>query len=191
MPTALGMPRLLFPCEPDLLSWVAIRLLEDHERERFDLLLKEHHYIHGSILVGQNLHCIAEFDGQGFALIAYSAACLHIKDRDQRIGWTARQRARRLSSMANNSRFLVLTERSNLPNLASRVLAGCLRRLSHDWLARRKHPILVVEGFVDETECRGACYRACGFEAFGLIGGFSRYARDYYLPHGQPKQLYL
>ena len=185
------MPRPSIPCEPELLARVTVRLLEEHERERFNLLLEERHYLRNSILVGQHLRYVAELDGQWVALIAFSAAALHIKGRDKRIGWTPRQRARRLSFVANNSRFLVLTDRQRLPNLASRVLGLCLRRLSDDWLARWKHPILAVESFVDETLYRGTCYRACGFEAIGPTGGFSRNARDYYLPHGQPKQLYL
>jgi len=185
------MPRPPIPSEPDLLARLNVRHLKDHERERFDLLLKERHYLHSAILVGQYLRYVAELDGHWVALIAFSAASLHIKGRDKRIGWSARQRARRLSFIANNSRFLVLTDRQSLPNLASRVLGLCLRRLSDDWLARWKHPILAVESFVDETLYRGTCYRACGFEAIGPTGGFSRNARDYYLPHGQPKQLYL
>ena len=185
------MPRPSNSCEPDLLARVTVRLLEDHERGRFDLLLEERHYLHNSILVGQHLRYIAELDGQWVALIAFSAAALHLKGRDKCIGWTPRQRARRLSFVVNNSRFLVLTDRQRLPNLASRVLGLCLRRLSDDWLARWKHPILAVESFVDETLYRGTCYRACGFEAIGTTGGFSRDARDYYLEHGQPKQLYL
>lgn len=185
------MPCPSVPCEPDRLACVTVRLLADHERERFDLLLKERHYLHCSVLVGEHLRYVAELDGQWVALLAFSAASLHLKGRDKHIGWSARQRARRLSFVANNSRFLVLTDRQSLPNLASRVLGLCLRRLSDDWLARWQHPILAVESFVDETQYRGTCYRACGFEAIGATGGFSRNARDFYLPHGQPKQLYL
>jgi len=134
---------------------------------------------------------VAELDGQWVALLTFTAASLHLKGRDKRIGWSPRQRARRLSFVANNSRFLVLTDRQRLPNLASRVLGLCLRRLSQDWLDRWQHPILVVESFVDESQYRGTCYRACNFESIGPTGGFSRDARDFYLPHGQPKQLYL
>ena len=42
------------------------------------------------------------------------------------------------------------------------------------WQARRQHPVQLVESFVDETQCRGTCYRACGFEAVGLTKGFAR-----------------
>jgi hypothetical protein len=49
----------------------------------------------------------------------------------------------------------------------------------------------LVESYVDESQYRGTCYRACGFEAVGLSAGFGRSSRDYYLEHGRPKQLYL
>jgi hypothetical protein len=107
------------------------------------------------------------------------------------LGWTPRQRARRLGFVVNNSRFLVLPERQRLPNLASRVLGLCLRRLSADWQTQWGHPVLVLESFVDETRYRGTCYRACGFEAVGLTEGFGRSSRDFYYEHGVPKQLYL
>jgi len=185
------MPRPTFPCEPDVLPRVTVRLLEDHERDRFNLLIEELHYLHSSVIVGEHMRYVAELDGQWVALLTFTAASLHLKGRDKRIGWSPRQRARRLSFVANNSRFLVLTDRQRLPNLASRVLGLCLRRLSQDWLDRWQHPILVVESFVDESQYRGTCYRACNFESIGPTGGFSRDARDFYLPHGQPKQLYL
>ena len=71
------------------------------------------------------------------------------------------------------------------------MLGLCLRRLSADWQAHWGHPVLVVESFVDESHYRGTCYRACGFEAVGATGGFARASRDFYVEHGQPKQLYL
>ena len=130
-------------------------------------------------------------DGQWVALIAFSAPALHLKARERWVGWSARQRARRLGLIVNNSRFLVLPDRQRYPNLASRVLALCLRRLSADWQERWGHPVLVVESFVDESQYRGTCYRACGFEPVGATGGFGRASRDFYLEHGRPKQLYL
>lgn len=177
--------------EPDVLQRITVRFVEEHERPEFDRLLREKHYLHDSTLAGQNLRYVAELDRQWVALVTFSAAALHLKAREKWIGWTARQRARRLGMVVNNSRFLVLTERQRYPNLASRVLGMCLRRLSEDWQARWQHPVWVVESFVDETQYRGTCYRACGFEALGPTKGFARASRDFYLPHDQPKQLYV
>src|SRR5712691_274527 len=66
---------------------------------------------------------VAEVDGQWLALLTFSAPALHLKARERWIGWSPRQRARRLGLVVNNSRFLVLPERQRYPNLASRVLA--------------------------------------------------------------------
>jgi hypothetical protein len=177
--------------ETEVLSRVSVRLLREDERPEFDRLLKEKHYLHDCVLVGESLRYVAEVDGQWVALMAFSAASLHLKAREWWIGWSPRQRARRLPMVVNNSRFLVLPERQRYPNLASRVLAMSLRRLSADWEQGWKHPVLAVESFVDESQYRGTCYRACGFEAVGPTEGFGRSSRDFYLPHGQPKQLYL
>jgi hypothetical protein len=177
--------------EADYLRQVTIRLLGPAERERFDGLLESEHYLHSARVGGQSLRYIAEVDGQWVALLVFSGAAPHTKARECRIGWTPRQRARRLCWVVNNSRFLVLPERQRYPNLASRVLALGLKRLNADWQEQWGHPVILVESYVDESQYRGTCYRACGFEAVGLTAGYGRSSRDYYEEHGQPKQLYL
>ena len=149
------------------------------------------HYLGKCALYGPSLRYVAELDDQYVALIAFGFAALHLKARDRWIGWSPRQRARRLGLVANNSRFLVLPEREKLPNLASRVLGLVLRRLSDDWLKLHGKPILVVETFVDETLYRGTCYKACGFVAIGATAGFARSSRDFYTEPGKPKQLFV
>jgi len=177
--------------ETDVLKRVTVRLISAEERGWFDQLLEEKHYLASARMVGRTLRYIAELDGEWVALGCFRAAALHLKGREKWLGWTPRQRARRLGLVVNNSRFLVLAERERLPNLASRTLGLCLRRLSRDWERQWGTPVLVVESFVDETRYRGVCYRACGFEAVGLTAGYKRSARDFYYEHGEPKQLYL
>src|SRR5512136_2138573 len=177
--------------EVDVLGQVTVRLVAEDEVGQFNYYLEEEHYLESSRLAGQSLRYVAEVDGQWVALLTFSAPALHLKARERWIGWSPRQRARRLGLIVNNSRFLVLPQRQRYPNLASRVLGLTLRRLSADWQERWGHPVLVVESFVDESQYRGTCYRACGFEAVGLTEGFSRASRDFYQEHGQPKQLYL
>ena len=177
--------------ESNFLRNVTVRLILPEEKERFDQLLEQRHYLHSARLGGQSLRYVAEVDGEWMALITFSGASPHTKAREQKIRWTPRQRARRLCFVVNNSRFLVLPERQRYPNLASRVLALCLKRLNADWQEHWGHPVALVESYVDESQYRGTCYRACGFEAVGLTAGYGRSSRDYYLEHGQPKQLYL
>ena len=177
--------------ESDVLDRVTVRLVKEDEIGQFNYYLEEEHYLESSQLVGQWLRYVAEVDGQWVALLTFSAPALHLKARELWIGWSARQRARRLGLVVNNSRFLLLSARQRYPNLASRVLGLTLGRLSADWQDRWGHPVLVVESFVDESEYRGTCYKACGFTAVGPTEGFSRASRDFYREHGQPKQLYL
>jgi hypothetical protein len=92
---------------------------------------------------------------------------------------------RRLYLLANNVRFLILPE-WHLPNLASRVLALNLRRLSQDWERYYGHPLLLVETFVDAARFRGTCYRAAGWQRLGVTRGFAKRGLGY-VPHGQPK----
>ncbi|MSU33272.1 MAG: DUF4338 domain-containing protein [Pedosphaera sp.] len=51
--------------------------------------------------------------------------------------------------------------------------------------------VLLVESFVDESRFQSTCYKACGFEPVGASAGFGRASRDFYLDHGEHKQLFL
>jgi len=177
--------------ESDYLHQVTVRLMLPGEREHFDALLESEHYLHSARVGGPSLRYVAEVQGPWVALLVFSGAAPHTKARECKIGWTPRQRARRLCWVINNSRFLVLPERQRYPNLASRVLALALKRLSPDWQQQWGHPVILVESYVDESQYQGTCYRACGFEGVGLTAGYGRSSRDYYEEHGQPKQLYL
>ena len=173
------------------LGQIVVRLPAPWERERFDRLLVEKHYLHSARIGGRSLRYVVELNGEWVAVLCFSGAAPFVKAREKWIGWSVRQRARRLGFVVNNSRFLLLTDRHVYPNLASRVLGLSLKRLEIDWLREWGQPVLLVESFVDESQYRGTCYRACGFEAVGLTAGYGRSSRDYYLKHDQPKQLFL
>ena len=76
-----------------------------------------------------------------------------------------------LHLLAQNSRFVILAKRQELPNLASRALSLCLKRLSADWQAHYHHPILMVESFVDRQLFRATAYKASGWQALGYSCG--------------------
>ena len=184
----------IVPAAPrgNFLDCVRIRLIEEHERLGFDLLLETKHYLQSSHLGGRHLRYVAEVDGKWVALITFSGAAPFIKVRDrQKLKWTDLQRARRLGLVVNNSRFLVLEDRHRHPNLGSKVLSLALKHLPLDWEKRWGYRPLVVESFVDESLYHGTCYRACGFENLGATAGFKRHAGDYYTQHGKPKGYYL
>ena len=181
----------LAPSEQAVLDRLTVRLLRPDEQARWDELITTRHYLHNAHLVGEQLRYVAETDGQWQALLGGSAPAYHLKGRDTWIGWSAEQRRARLHLLANNARFLVLTEPGQLPNLASRALALCCARLSADWQARYGHPVVAVESFVDTQLTRGTAYKAAGWQALGATAGFTRVNEDFYLAHARPKTLFV
>jgi hypothetical protein len=93
----------------------------------------------------------------------------------------------RLHLVANNIRFLILPD-VQVPNLASRVLSQCTRRLSDDWQRVWGHPIVLVETFVDPARFAGTCYRAAGWQEIGRTRGFARRCGGWE-HHGHPKAI--
>jgi hypothetical protein len=175
--------------EQAVLDGVCLRLVQPWEQERFDQLIKEEHYLHSADWVGERLFYVAEYQGEWVALLAWTSAAYHLKDRDAWIGWNDEQRVRRLKLVANNARFLILAE--GHANLASRVMGMCLKRVSMDWLSEYGHPILAVESFVDSQLFRGTSYKVTGWEQLGKTGGYARHCQDYYVKHDRPKQLWV
>jgi hypothetical protein len=179
------------PGQQAVLDGVRVRLLERCENQRFQALLAKHHYLGKIKPVGQRLCYVAtDASGQWLALLVFNVAAKHLKHRDRWIGWTPRQRDRRLRLVANNSRFLLLPERT-VPNLGSKVLGLVLGRLSQDWQARYGHPVMVVESFVDPEKFDGTVYSAQGWEELGPSDGWGRCRRDYYVKHDKPKRLFV
>ena len=168
-----------------------VLVTEPDQQRRFQALLKKHHYLGSLKPVGERMYYAAvDARGHWVALLLFSAAAKHLKHRDQWIGWSRAQRDRRLSLVANNSRFLILPQ-AHLPNLGSRVLRLTLERLSADWQTRYGHPVLVVETFVDPEQFQGTVYTAQSWQEVGLTEGSGRCRRDYYVQHDKPKRLFV
>ena len=176
--------------EQALLDGVTVRLIDKSERERFDGLIVTEHYLHNADLVGAQLRYVAEYQGEWVALQAWSAGSFNLKDRERWIGWSGKQKQRRLRLVVNNSRFLIM-DPGRAPNLASRVMRLCLGRLSVDWKRAYGHEVFVAESFVDSQLFRGTCYKASGWTLLGQTQGYRRSRQDYYVEHDRPKQLWV
>lgn len=177
--------------DAEVLSRVSVRLIEPGEKAAWDRLIIERHYLKNAHLVGRQLRYVAELDGQWVALLGWNVAAYHLKGREQWIGWSIEQRLKRRKFIAQNSRYLLLVERGQYPNLASRILGLCSRRLSPDWETAFGYPLLAQESFVDPERFSGACYRAAGWEVLGRTQGFRRHHRDFYQDDGHPKELWV
>ena len=140
--------------------------------------MQAHHYLGASRPMGETLRYIAVYQYQWIALISFSSAALKCAARDQWIGWSYRHQFDRLNLVTNNSRFLILP-RWHYPNLASRTLSLCQKRLQTDWVALFKHPLLLLETFVDPKHFRGTLYKAANWQYLGMTQGYSRQAKIY------------
>lgn len=176
--------------ESQILAGVVVRLVEDWEIPRYNGIIETHHYLKSSAVVGRHLRYVAEFQGEWLALATWVAPARHIKARDRTIGWSDEQRRRRLGLLVNNSRLLVLPE-CHCPNLISRFMKLMVNRLSGDWAERWGDPLALAETFVDPCLYQGTAYKASAWTKIGETSGYGRDARDYYLKHGRPKDLWI
>ena len=179
--------------EQTLLDELQVRLLTSRKDiAQWNRLVRQRHYLKSADLVGEQLrYVITDAKGNWTALLGWNAAAWHLKARDQWIGWSDEQRERRLALVAQNSRFVVLADRQQFPNLASRALALCSARLSPDWQQHYRHPVVLLESFVDRQLFRGTAYKAAGWQALGLTAGYGRVMEDFYQRHERPKELWV
>jgi len=189
MSTPLRLPRVE---ESTILDQLQVELAINSEGiQLWNSLVCEHHYLKNANLVGEQLRYLVTYEDQWVALLGCSAASFHLKDREKWLRWSNFQRRSRLHLLAQNSRFAVLVDRTQWPNLASRSLALVCQRLSTDWQQAYGHPIAALESFVDSQRFRGTAYKATGWELLGQTDGFGRVAEDFYTLHERPKQLWV
>lgn len=171
------------------LSRLVVRPIEPEERLGWRVYMDRYHYLGWRPVVGEHVLYAAEMDGELVALLGWASAALRVTARERHIGWDNGARRERLHLVANNVRFLVLPW-VYVRNLASRVLALNLHRLSADWQQRWGHPIHLAETFVDSARFRATCYRAANWRYVGQSAGRSRKG-NHYLFHSSPKAVYL
>ena len=140
------------------LSQVSLDMVTKVDEARFRALMQEHHFLGDAQPRGETIRYVAHCGGRWLALAMFSASALLCAARDDWIGWERGSQFSRLHLVTNNSRFLVLP--GGVPNLGSRVLSLCARRLVRDWPLRFGHEVLLMETFVDPARHRGTVYRA-------------------------------
>ena len=134
-------------------------------------------------------YLVSDRQGNPLACILFGAAAWQCRARDEHIGWDAATRARGLSYVTNNTRFLILPW-VRVPHLASHVLGRIGRRLSSDWQEKYGHPIHLLETFVDTSRFAGTCYRAANWRMVGVTTGRTRQNKTM-IPQAAPKAVWL
>ena len=160
-------------------------------RRQLESCLHHYHYLGYQSRVGENLqYWITSADGRALACAVFGAAAWPCAARDRWIGWLAAQRAAGLSQVANNTRFLIFPW-VRIPQLASHLLGALTRRIAADWLAKYRHPIYLLETFVDRERFRGTCYRAANWFCVGVTQGRGRQGPKAGLLSTSIKDIYL
>ncbi len=172
------------------LKKISVRPVFESEEPRYRELMGQHHYLGDLAKIGHTLWYVATYEQQWVALLSFSASALKCAARDRWIGWDYRHQYGRLKLIANNSRFLILPE-WHLPNLGSKVLALCERRIKADWLATFKQPLLLLETFVDPSRFWGTLYRAANWSCLGQTQGSRRIQGGYSARAGSPKLVFV
>jgi hypothetical protein len=150
----------------------------------------QHHYLGMLPKIGETLWYVAGWRNEWVALLSFSASALKCEARDHWIGWDFRLQYGRLKLVVNNSRFLILPD-WHVPNLGSRIVSLCQRRLCRDWEQTFGHPVLLLETFVDPQRFRGTGYKAENWVYVGDTKGFRR-TRLGYTPTAQsPKRVFV
>ena len=169
---------------------IYVRPVSVGEEPRYRALMQQHHYLGDLAKIGHTLWYIATYEQEWVALLSFSASALKCAARDRWNGWDYRCQYGRLKLIANNSRFLILPD-WHLPNLGSRVLGLCERRIEADWLEHFNQPLLLLETFVDSAHYHGTVYRASNWNCIGQTQGSRRFQGGYSERNGSPKLVFV
>ncbi len=172
------------------LKEVFVRPVRQSEEKHYQELMQEHHYLGSLPKISETLWYIATWRNEWLALMGFSAAAWKCKTRDRWIGWDFRHQYNRLKLLTNNSRFLILPD-WHYPNLASRILSLCHKRLCRDWQEVFGHPVLLLETFVDPKRFLGTVYRAANWVYVGDTKGFRRTRQGYSVTAQSPKMVFV
>jgi len=172
------------------LSEVSIRPVKRFEEQRFQQLMQDHHYLGALPKISETLWYIALYGGQWIALLCFSAPALKCAPRDRWIGWSFRHQYDRLKLLTNNSRFLILPDWRQ-PNLASRILSSCQKRLTEDWQQFFGHPLVLLETFVDPARFHGTIYKAANWVYVGDTKGYYRIGKGYSAAPSSSKMVFM
>jgi hypothetical protein len=172
------------------LGEILVRPVRPFEEQRYQELMQEHHYLGSLPKISETLWYVGLWGDQWVALLSFSAAALKCTARDRWIGWNFRHQYDRLKLIVNNSRFLILPD-WHLPNLGSRILSLCQRRLNTDWQKAFGHPVVLLETFVDPQRFQGTVYKAANWLYVGETKGFRRTRHGYTAMAQSPKMVFI
>lgn len=136
----------------------------------YNTLMDRYHYLGHTPMAGAQIRYLLEWEEGFLGAIGFGASAWKTAPRDRWIGWSRPQRHHRLHLVLNNARFLLLPWVRS-PNLASRVLSLCSRRIPMDFRRRYGYEPVLLETFVEAGRFTGHCYRAANWVPVGRTCG--------------------
>jgi hypothetical protein len=170
----------------DLGSLEFRRVRRTPEEPLFNALIEEHHYLHYTQPVGEQLKYMVFAGNRPVACLAWSSAARHLGPRDRFIGWSREARRRNIRFLAYNSRYLVLPW-VRVACLASHILGRMAALVPQDCDRIYGHPVYYLETFV-HPERKGTCYRAANWILLGWTTGRGK-ASNSHRPNRPLKQV--
>ncbi|MGA1868436.1 MAG: Druantia anti-phage system protein DruA [bacterium] len=138
--------------------------------------IERYHYLGYKIPFGLHQKYFVTLGGRVVACMLYTSSAWALECRDKWIGWSARQKEKNLTRIANMSRFLILPW-VRLKNLASCTISLSSKLIEGDWEERFGYKPVLLESFVDATLYKGTCYRAANWIYLGQSKGRGRQDR--------------
>lgn len=172
---------------------IKLELIQEADQRRlFRQYLDAYHYLGYRAPFGAQLRYWvrpAQPELPPLAALLFTSAAWRMAPRDSWIGWSDSVRQRHLPLVVNHSRFLILPW-TQIPNLASHILARAAHQLPGDWKAHYGVEPVLLETLVDPARYRGVCYRAANWIEVGMTQGRGRMDRSG-RAQGIPKQIFL
>ncbi|HSW38666.1 MAG TPA: Druantia anti-phage system protein DruA [Acidobacteriota bacterium] len=192
--TTLGEPGAPLVGQVDEFAPVVLdRVQYVQQRRLFRELIGRYHYLGYAVPFGARLQYLISVSKPALTVVGclqFSSAAWRMRARDAWIGWDDATRARHLTQVVSNSRFL-LAPWVRIKNLASTVLALGLRRLLADWQSYYGVTPLLVETLIDPAQYTGGCYRAANWIELGETSGRGRDDREHRRHGVSPKRLWV
>lgn len=150
-----------------------VEVVDDEGLRIWNELMIAEHPLKDPRLVGRQLRYLLASDHGWLGGLGFGSAALHLEGRDDWIGWSSVERRQHLERVINMNRFLI-RPMVHCANLASHVLALCVRRVAEDFERRYGVRPWLLESFVENPTYEGSCYKAANWIAAGQTKGRGR-----------------
>jgi hypothetical protein len=163
-------------CEGDVSALPGLRVELVSEAEEVSLCneyIDRYHYLRYRRPIGSTLRYFIRggSDGERLGCLSFSTSAVRaLACRDAWIGWSSKQRAKRLNWVVTNTRFLIFPW-VRLQGLASKSLSLAAQRIADDWESIHGYRPVLLETFVDGRRYHGTCYRAANWQCLGQTSG--------------------